>query len=146
MLYLDTSLAVTLVTAEAHTALAQDWLADQDPQHLVVSDWVLTEVASALSIKQRSGQLDEIARARAARNFAALVQATLTVLAVPRAAFTSAAAMVQRPELLLRSSDALHLAIADHHGAQVCTRDARQAEAGRRLGLRVLLLGVGGGP
>ncbi len=141
MLYLDPSLVVSLVTAEAHTAEAQDWLDDQDPDQLAVSDWVVTEVASALSIKQRNGQIDDVTRARASRAFDDLARDALSVLPVPRTAFVAAAAMAGRPELVLRSGDALHLATADHHRARLCTRDARQAEAGNRLGLNVFLLG-----
>lgn len=144
MLYLDPSLAVSLVTSETHTAAAQDWLENQDPQRLAVSDWVLAEVSSALSIKQRTGELDEVSRARSQRAFEGLVQATFTVLTVPRAAFRAAAEMARRPELVLRSGDALHLATAVHHGVRLCTRDARQAAAGRRLGLDVFVLGEAG--
>ncbi len=141
MLYLDPSLIVSLVTAEAHTAEAQDWLEGQDPVELAVSDWVVTEVASALSIKQRNGQIDDVTRARASRAFDDLARDAFSVLPVPRTAFLAAAAMAGRPELVLRSGDALHLATADHHGARLCTRDARQADAGNRLGLNVFLLG-----
>lgn len=141
MLYLDPSLVVSLVTAEAHTAEAQDWLEGQDSSELAISDWVVTEVVSALSIKQRTGQIDDITCARASRAFDDLARDAFSVLPVPRTAFVAAAAMAGRPELVLRSGDALHLATADHHGARLCTRDARQADAGNRLGLNVFLLG-----
>jgi len=141
MLYLDPSLVVSLVTAEAHTAEAQDWLEDQDSSELAISDWVLTEVVSALSIKQRTGQIDDVTRARASRAFDDLARDAFSVLPVPRTAFVAAAVMAGRPELVLRSGDALHLATAAHHGARLCTRDARQADAGNRLGLNVFLLG-----
>jgi len=141
MLYLDPSLVVSLVTAEAHTAEAQDWLEDQDASELAISDWVFTEVMSALSIKQRTGHIDDVTRARASRAFADLARDAFSVLPVPRTAFVAAAAMAGRPELVLRSGDALHLATADHHSARLCTRDARQADAGNRLGLNVFLLG-----
>jgi len=141
MLYLDPSLVVSLVTAEAHTAEAQDWLEDQDSSDLAISDWVVTEVVSALSVKQRTGQIDDVTRARASRAFDDLARDAFSVLPVPRTAFVAAAAMAGRPELALRSGDALHVATADHHGARLCTRDARQADAGNRLGLNVFLLG-----
>ncbi len=141
MLYLDPSLVVSLVTAEAHTAEAQDWIEDQDSSELAISDWVVTEVVSALSIKQRTGQINDVTRARASRAFNDLARDAFSVLPVPRTAFVAAAAMAGRPELVLRSGDALHLATADHHGARLCTRDVRQADAGHRLGLNVFLLG-----
>lgn len=140
MLYVDASLAVSLITPEPHTGAAQAWLAAQDPQDLTVSDWVLAEVSSALSIKQRTGTLDERGRVQAQRTFDVLVRDSFRVLDVSRASFRDAAMMAGQPELTLRSGDALHLAVARQHGARLCTRDDRQAQAGRQLGIDVLLL------
>lgn len=140
MLYLDTSLVVALITREAHTDDAQRWLQDQPPGKTAVSDWVVTEVASALSIKQRSGDLDGVARSQADRAFQRLRHEVFDVLAVPRAAFTTAAGFVSRAELSLRAGDALHLAIAADRHASLCTCDVRQADAGRQLGLQTQLL------
>jgi predicted nucleic acid-binding protein len=139
MRYLDPSLAVSLITQESFTAAAQEWLA-QTQEQVAVSDWVITEVSSALSIKQRTGDLDDSARRRAQHTFDVLVRDSSTVLDVPRACFARAADMAGRAALALRSGDALHLAIAQHHGAQLCTRDERQADAGRALGIEVFFL------
>lgn len=98
MRYLDTSLVVTLVTAEAQSAKAQRWLEKQQLANVAVSDWTVTETASALSIKQRAGLLDDVARARADRAFARLTNEILDVLPVSRGAFTSAARMSSRSE------------------------------------------------
>lgn len=140
MRYLDPSLAVSLITHESFTAAAQQWLAAQPPEQVAVSDWVITEVSSALSIKQRTGDLDEAARRRAQSTFDVLVLDSTTVLDVPRECFARAAEMAGRAKLGLRSGDALHLAVAQHHGAQLCTRDERQAHAGRALGIDVFFL------
>jgi len=101
----------------------------QPPEQVAVSDWVITEVSSALSIKQRTGDLDEAARRRAQSTFDVLVLDSTTVLDVPRECFARAAEMAGRAKLGLRSDDALHLAVAQHYGAQMCTRDERQAHA-----------------
>ena len=140
MRYLDPSLAVSLITHESFTAAAQEWLADQPPEQVAVSDWVITEVSSALSIKQRTGDLDDSARRRAQQTFDVLVHDSSTVLDVPRECFARAAEMAGRSELGLRSGDALHLAIAQHHRAQLCTRDERQAHVGSALGIDVFFL------
>jgi predicted nucleic acid-binding protein len=43
MLYLDTSVVVALLTAEPATGRVQDWLRQQDPAELAISDWVVAE-------------------------------------------------------------------------------------------------------
>lgn len=140
MRYLHSSLAVSLITHEPFTAATQEWLAGQPPEQVAVSDRVITEVSSALSIKQRTGDLNEAARRRAQRTFDVLVRDSTTVLDIPRECFVRAAEMAGRAELGLCSGDALHLAVAQHHGAQLCTRDERQAHAGGALGIDVFYL------
>ena len=44
----------------------------------------------------------------------------------------------------LRAGDALHLAIAQDHGATVCTRDKRMAGAGATLGIETILIAAPG--
>ncbi len=141
MLYLDTSLVVALIIAEPHTGEAHAWLHAQAAGDSAISDWVTTEVASALSLKERTGTLSAANRIWAEETYRELRQNVFTVLQVRRSAFTQAAAFAGRAELSLRSEDALHLAIAAEHQARLCTRDVTQAEAGQRLGLDVLLLG-----
>jgi predicted nucleic acid-binding protein len=139
MLYLDTSLVVALVAPEARSSEARRWLEEQSSEVVAISDWVVTEVSSAFSVKQRTGSLDDVARARADRAFERLSRDVFEVLPVPRAAFVAAAGMSGQPELTLRGGDALHLAIAAEHQARLCTRDIRQADAGRRLGFETSL-------
>lgn len=144
MLYLDTSLLVTSLTNEPESHDAQEWLSAQREGELVISDWVLTEVASAMSQKQRAGDVDEVGRSRAEQILARLRRESLGVLPVTREAFERAATLCQRAELLLRASDALHLAVAEGSRATVCTRDRRQAEAALAIGMSAQLLFAGG--
>ncbi len=140
MRYLDTSLVVSLITSERHTEQAQVWLRDQPAGDIFVSDWVTTEIASALSLKQRTGVLRATDRVRAEDTYAELCASVFEVLDVRSTVFTAAARYAGRSEVALRAGDALHLAVAVEHHARLCTRDVRQAEAGQRLGLDVFLL------
>lgn len=137
--YLDASVVVSLITPEAQTAEVQAWVQEQEAGTLGSSDWLLVEVASALSIKQRTGLLDEVGRARSERIFERLTTA-VPLVPVTRAAYQVAQQMCRRWELGLRGGDALHLAVSAEQGSTLCTRDTTHAEAARRLGLDVLLL------
>ena len=140
MIYLDTSLVVTALTREAATPRVQAWLAAQDPASLSISDWVITEFSSALSIKLRTGQIDAGQRAQAMAMFHRLVAETFTVRPVSAARFRTGAGYVDQYGLGLRAGDALHLAVAAEHGLGLCTLDQRLAEAGLTLGVATRLI------
>jgi predicted nucleic acid-binding protein len=139
-LYLDTSLLVAALTKEAETARIQRWLRDQAATTLAVSDWMVTEFSSALSLKVRARQITAANRADALAAFARWVDESFTLLPVSSLQFRTAARFADQYALGLRAGDALHLAICADHGATLCTLDRKLSEAGPALGVKTILL------
>ena len=138
MVYLDTSAAVPLFVAEHSSDLIDRWISACEVP-VVSSDWIVTEFASALSIKARSGTLSAVDAKAAWRSFKTFCGSGLRLAPVSRHAFAEAAKMVREPALGLRSSDALHLAVALEIGAKtIATLDATMAGSAKRLKLKTV--------
>jgi uncharacterized protein len=135
MLYLDTSVLIGAMTPETGTVRVLAWLAKQDSSLLNISHWTVTEFSSALSVKQRAGQITQTQRANALAEFAKLAAETFIVNEVKSIHFIAAARFVDNNALTLRGPDALHLALVIDLGATLCTLDKKFADA---VGVKVL--------
>ena len=137
MFYVDASAVVAAVTEEAHSERVWAWLDRQSAGTVFISDWTHTEVASALSIKLRTGQLTIDQRATALAAYRQLQAASLHTLAVTPQHFTRATHFATQHDLGVRAGDALHLAIAAASGFKLFTLDTTMANAAPLLGIPV---------
>jgi uncharacterized protein len=140
MLYLDASLLVAALTNEAQTERMQFWLDNQAEDTLFVSDWVTTEFCAALSVKLRAGQITAENRTSALRIYSRIEFEVFGSLPISKEHFKRAAHFSNEFALALRAGDALHLAIAAAHGAELCTLDKRLASAGEVCGVTTRLI------
>lgn len=138
MVYLDTSVVVALLTVEPRTSEVVTWYGKlrETP---ITSDWLLTEFASALSIKLRTGQINEGQARMVREEFELLAGGGLRLVSVSRDAFRRAAAMVRQHDHGLRAGDSLHLAVAlELKASRMATLDATLAANVKRLGIRLV--------
>jgi uncharacterized protein len=140
MFYLDATLIVTFLTPEPAHERVRLWLDNREGGSLFISPWVTTEVSSALSIKQRVGDLTAEVRADTKGAYQRFMARSLAVLSVTDTQFAVAAEFADRAEIGLRGGDALHLAVSHAHSLTLVTLDKRLAEAGPQLGAATLLL------
>ncbi len=140
MYYVDSSVFVALLTAEARQADIEVWLSAQPENSLMVSPWVATEIASALAIKVRTGNLTLELRTSALALYGKLVANSLEQVQVRDSHFETAGRYIDTVSLGLRGGDALHLAVSHANGLTLATLDKQLAEAGPKLGAATLLL------
>jgi hypothetical protein len=141
MLYLDTSVLVALCTNEAKTAEVVNWYAACTDE-LASAAWCVTEFASALGIKQRTGQLTESQAQAAWVKFERMCANDLQLLPVEAMTFHKAAMLTMNVAEGLRAGDALHLACAmQAKAAGMVTLDAVLAKNAKRHKVKPVAVG-----
>ncbi len=138
MVYVDTSVLVALYLPEVKSADVERWYSTC-AEELLSSTWCVTEFASALSIKQRTGQIDEASAQKAWQQFERLCANDLQLLPIDPPTFHRAAILALDMASSLRSGDALHLAAAlDAKAKSIATLDDVLARNAKRLKLKLV--------
>lgn len=137
MLYVDTSVLVALHVREPKSAGVSRWYTGCTDE-LVSAAWCVSEFASALGIKQRTGQIGEAESQAAWRQFERMCAGDLYLLPVEPATFHRAAILSLDVASGLRAGDALHLAAALEAKAKgMATLDEVMAKNAKRLKLKL---------
>jgi uncharacterized protein len=102
-----------------------------------MSDWVLTEFSSALSMKVRTQSLTLAERRLVESDWRHYCHSCVNLIPISSQMFGVAAHMAAQHDLSLRASDALHLAIAQSAGCKLISLDRRMSSAALQLGLPV---------
>jgi uncharacterized protein len=140
MLYVDTSVLVALCTPEAKTADVLKWYS-ACKQELASAAWCVTEFASAMGLKQRTGQLTQAQAQAAWVQFERICANDLQLLPVEAKTFHKAAVLTLDAAAGLRAGDALHMACAIEHKAQgMVTLDAVLAKNAKRLQVKPVVI------
>lgn len=138
MIYLDTSVVVPLFVREPASEAVSDWFS-ANTDALVAADWLVTEFASALSIKVRKGHVKPATAQQVWEEFEVLCAGGLRLLPVGRGAFAEAARLVRQADSGLRAGDSLHLAVALECGAKrLVTADGSLEANAKRRGMETI--------
>jgi len=138
MVYVDTSVLVALYVKELKSAALLAWYGERKDE-LVFSSWCVTEFASALSIKQRTGQITGEQGEVAWQAFQRLCSSDMQLLPVEPSAFHRAAMLALDATSGLRAGDALHLAVAlEARATKMATLDAVLARNAQRMNIKPL--------
>jgi predicted nucleic acid-binding protein len=140
MLYVDTSVLVALCTHEGKSADVVKWYANCT-EELASAAWCVTEFASAMGLKQRTGQLTQEQAQTAWMQFEQVCANDLNLLPVEVTTFHKAALLTMDAAAGLRAGDALHLACAMQAKAQgMVTLDAVLAKNAKRFKVKPVVI------
>ena len=139
MVYLDTSALVPAFIREPKSEDVLAWLeASHEP--LAISEWSMTEFASATAIKLRTGQIGAALAGQAWMSLLDFAEAHCLIAVPGRSQFGRAADLVREPGSKLRAGDALHVAIAEAIAESVLSLDDAMLESVKGVGLKAIKL------
>jgi uncharacterized protein len=138
-IYLDANVMVAAVLKEPFTARVKT-LVNANPGELLTSDFAVAEAVSAISRSVRTRRLTR-REGEAALSFMDKWMPTFATLTdFETADIRAATAILRTFDLGLKAPDAINVAIAQRHKAELATFDVRLAAAARKLGVQVAKL------
>lgn len=141
MLYVDSSILVGLCTKETKSPSINKWYENSRDLQLISSTWMFTEFASALSIKERTGQITPKESKNAWKIFEAICNNDIELMSIDNKVFYSAGLLVLDSSSKLRSGDALHLAAAKFFKAKaIITLDKVLEKNASRLKIKTITI------
>ena len=127
---------MALFAHESRSTAVARWYAGTKAE-LTSANWCVTEFASALGIKQRTGQMSNEQARLAWAQFGRMVANDLILLPLAPADFHLAATLTLDSASALRAGDALHLACAMQAGAKsIATLDEVLGRNAQRLKIK----------
>ncbi len=137
MIYVDTSVLVALHLNEPRSADVARWYGSCTDE-LVSAIWCVTEFASALGIKQRTGQITEAEGEATWQRFERMCANDLQLLPVAPTTFHRAAVITLDATTSLRAGDSLHLATAlEAKAKSLATLDDVLTKNAKRMKLKL---------
>jgi uncharacterized protein len=141
MHYVDSSILVGLCTKETKSPAINQWYENSRDLQLISSTWMFTEFASALSIKERTGQITPKESKNAWKIFEAICNNDIELIPIDNKVFYLAGQLVLDSSSKLRSGDALHLAAAKFFKAKaIITLDKVLEKNASRLKLKTITI------
>ncbi len=136
--YVDSSVWIAIFAKESRSDVLMSHLTVDD-QLLMTAVWTRTELASALGIKARRGELTQSQASQMIKDFELWENAGLSLLAIHNEDFLLAADMCENIESKLRGGDALHLAVSHRCNAtHLLTLDHDMQRYGHFLGMELI--------
>jgi predicted nucleic acid-binding protein len=138
-IYLDASVIASSFAADTFSPRALAFLG-ASRSNLIVSDFGSAEFISAIGRLTRTGELTRGDANRAIANFDTWRGLSTFPASVQASDVADAERFLRRLDLVLRTPDAVHIAIALRLGAELATFDTRMAECARALGAAAAVL------
>lgn len=137
MLYCDTSFLVAMFAPDVFNARVQHVLLTRRPR-LLVTDFAMLELVSAIARRLRTGQLALDGAVAAIRNAEIWCDAHAIRRHVNSLDVAWATAAIARLDLNLRGPDAIHVSCCVRLGLPLLTFDLKMAEAASAIGIVVV--------